>query len=159
MNLAAKTNQRIDQIQQRLDQLSPRDRFALIILTVFLIVFGIGYTVWKLNDVADMAQLRATEQRELLLWMRSQAVNVRQAQGEQMPLNVIVQTTAQNQGLTVTQMPSGDQLQISVSHPSFAVLGSWLSRLAEQGVNIQQLDIIQQPAGELQLKALLSTVN
>ncbi|RZA05663.1 MAG: hypothetical protein EOO68_06205, partial [Moraxellaceae bacterium] len=118
-----------------------------------------GYTVWKLNDVADMAQLRATEQRELLLWMRSQAVNVRQAQGEQMPLNVIVQTTAQNQGLTVTQMPSGDQLQISVSHPSFAVLGSWLSRLAEQGVNIQQLDIIQQPAGELQLKALLSTVN
>ena len=159
MNLATKTNQRIDQLQQRLDQLSPRDRFALIILTVFLIVFGIGYTVWKLNDVADKAQLRATEQRELLLWMRSQAVNVRQTKGEQMPLNVIVQTTAQNQGLTVTQMPSGDQLQISVSHPSFAVLGSWLSRLAEQGVNIQQLDIIQQPAGELQLKALLSTVN
>ncbi len=159
MNLATKTNQRIDQLQQRLDQLSPRDRFALIILTVFLIVFGIGYTVWKLNDVADKAQLRATEQRELLLWMRSQAVNVRQTKGEQMPLNVIVQTTAQNQGLTVTQMPSGDQLQISVSHPSFAVLGSWLSRLAEQGVNIQQLDIVQQPAGELQLKALLSTVN
>ena len=159
MNLATKTNQRIDQIQQRLDQLSPRDRFALIILTVFLVVFGIGYTVWKLNDVADKAQLRATEQRELLLWMRSQAVNIRQIQGEQMPLNVIVQTTAQNQGLSVTQMPSGDQLQISVSHPSFAVLVSWLSRLAEQGVNIQQLDIIQQPAGELQLKALLSTVN
>ncbi len=159
MNLATKTNQRIDQIQQRLDQLSPRDRFALIILTVFLVVFGIGYTVWKLNDVADKAQLRATEQRELLLWMRSQAVNIRQTQGEQMPLNVIVQTTAQNQGLSVTQMPSGDQLQISVSHPSFAVLGSWLSRLAEQGVNIQQLDIIQQPAGELQLKAMLSTVN
>ena len=159
MNLATKTNQRIDQIQQRLDQLSPRDRFALIILTVFLVVFGIGYTVWKLNDVADKAQLRATEQRELLLWMRSQAVNIRQTQGEQMPLNVIVQTTAQNQGLSVTQMPSGDQLQISVSHPSFAVLGSWLSRLAEQGVNIQQLDIIQQPAGELQLKAMLSKVN
>ena len=159
MNLATKTNQRIDQLQQRLDQLSPRDRFALIILTVFLLVFGIGYTVWKLNDVADKAQLRATEQRELLLWMRSQAVNIRQTQGEQMPLNVIVQTTAQNQGLSVTQMPSGDQLQISVSHPSFAVLGSWLSRLAEQGVNIQQLDIIQQPAGELQLKAMLSTVN
>ena len=159
MNLATKTNQRIDQIQQRLDQLSPRDRFALIILTVFLVVFGIGYTVWKLNDVADKAQLRATEQRELLLWMRSQAVNIRQTQGEQMPLNVIVQTTAQNQGLSVTQMPSGDQLQISVSHPSFAVLGSWLSRVAEQGVNIQQLDIIQQPAGELQLKAMLSTVN
>ncbi len=159
MNLATKTNQRIDQIQQRLDQLSPRDRFALIILTVFLVVFGIGYTVWKLNDVADKAQVRATEQRELLLWMRSQAVNIRQTQGEQMPLNVIVQTTAQNQGLSVTQMPSGDQLQISVSHPSFAVLGSWLSRLAEQGVNIQQLDIIQQPAGELQLKAMLSTVN
>ncbi|MDR9778507.1 type II secretion system protein GspM, partial [Rhizobium hidalgonense] len=98
MNLATKTNQRIDQIQQRLDQLSPRDRFALIILTVFLVVFGIGYTVWKLNDVADKAQLRATEQRELLLWMRSQAVNIRQTQGEQMPLNVIVQTTAQNQG-------------------------------------------------------------
>ena len=41
MNLATKTNQRIDQIQQRMDQLSPRDRFALIILTVFLLPFTI----------------------------------------------------------------------------------------------------------------------
>ncbi len=159
MKLATNINQHIDHIQQRLDQLAPRDRLVLIITTVFLLVFGVGYTIWKLNQVADNAQLRATEQRELLLWMRSQAVNIRQTQGEQLPLNMIIQTTAQNQGLTVTQMPSGEQIQVSVAHPSFAVLGSWLSRLAEQGVNIQQLDIIQQPAGELQLKASLSPTN
>lgn len=159
MKLAANINQHIDHLQQRLDQLPPRDRLILIVTTVLLLVFGTGFTIWKLNQAADNAQLRATEQRELLLWMRSQAVNIRQTQGEQMPLNMIIQTTAQNQGLTVSQMPSGEQVQVSVAHPSFAVLGSWLSRLAEQGVSIQQLDIIQQPAGELQLKALLSTTN
>ena len=68
---------------------------------------------------------------------------------------MIIQTTAQNQGLTVSQMPGGDQIQVSVVHQNFAVLGTWLSRLAEQGVSIQQLDISQNPSGDLQLKASL----
>ncbi|XID74167.1 type II secretion system protein GspM [Alkanindiges sp. WGS2144] len=156
MKPATIINQRIDQLQQWLDQQTPRDRLALIILTVFLVVFGTGYSIWKLHSMADTAQLRATEQRELLLWMRSQAPNIRQSQGEQMPLNMIIQTTAQNQGLTVSQMPAGEQVQVVVTHQSFAVLGSWLSRVAEQGVSIQQLDISQSASGELQLKALMS---
>jgi type II secretory pathway component PulM len=155
MNMATSFNQYTTQLQQRLDQLSPRDRFALIILTIFLVVFTVGYSLWALHKAADNAQTRATEERELLLWMRSQAPNIRQSQSEQMPLNMIIQTTAQNQGLTVSQMPSGEQVQVSVVHQSFAVLGTWLSRLAEQGVGIQQLDINQNPSGELQLRATL----
>lgn len=155
MSLATNFNQSIVRLQQRLDQLSPRDRFALIILTIFLIVTSIGYSIWALHKAADKAQTQATEERELLLWMRSQAPNIRQSQGDQMPLNMIIQTTAQNQGLTVSQMPAGDQIQVSVVHQNFAVLGTWLSRLAEQGVSIQQLDISQNPSGDLQLKASL----
>lgn len=155
-NFNQRFNQRVTQLQQRLDQLSPRDRFALIIMTVFLVVVTVGYSIWALHKAADKAQIQATEERELLLWMRSQAPHIRQSQGDQMPLNMIIQTTAQNQGLTVSQMPAGDQVQVSVVHQSFAVLGTWLSRLAEQGISIQQLDISQNPSGELQLKASLA---
>lgn len=155
MSFATSFNQRVAQLQQRLDQLAPRDRFALIILVTFLLITSVGYSIWALHQAADKAQAQATEERELLLWMRSQAPNIRQSLSGQMPLNLIIQTTAQNQGLTVSQTPAGDQIQVSVVHQSFAVLGSWLSRLAEQGVSIQQLDISQNPAGELQLKASL----
>lgn len=156
MSVLTTMNQRIEVLKQRLDQLSIRDRFALIALTVFLLVFLIGYSLWAIHKAADQAQIRATEQRELLLWMRSQAPNIKPTQADPLPLNMIVQTTAQNQGLTVSQIPSGNQIQVAATHQSFAVLGSWLSRMAEQGVSITQLDISQVPSGELQLKALLS---
>lgn len=155
MSMTTSINQSIDRLQQRLDSLSARDRFALIALTIFLLVVGIGYSVWAVHQAGERAQLRATEERDLLLWMRSQAPNIRQNSTEQVPLNLIIQTTAQNQGLTVAQLPSGDQVQVSVTHPSFAVLGSWLSRMAEQGVSISQLDIRQTSSGELELKAML----
>lgn len=156
MKLPVTFEQRMLQLQQRLDQLSTRDRFALITLTIFLLVFGIGFSAWALHKKADQAQLESTEQRELLLWMRSQALNIKPTQATPLPLNDIIQTTAQNQGLTVAQTPNGNQIQVAVTHQSFAVLGSWLSRMAEQGVSIEQLDISQIPSGELQLKAVLS---
>lgn len=155
MSISATIQQNIEQLRSKLDQLPPRDRLALIVLTIFLVVVSVGSSVWFLHKAADKAQVRATEQRELLLWMRSQAPNIQASPTDAQPLNVLIQNTAQQQGLTVSQNPMGDQVQVTVTHQSFAVLGTWLTRLAEQGVAVSQLDIEQTGTGELQLKAVM----
>lgn len=155
MSIVTSFQQNLEQLRLKLDKLPPRDRMALIILTVFLLVFGIGGSVWYLHKTADETQQRATEQREFLLWMRSQAPNIQANPMDSQPLNVLIQNTAQQQGLTVSQSPMGDQVQVAVTHQSFAVLGTWLTRLAEQGIAINQLDIEQLASGELQLKAMM----
>lgn len=155
MSLVSTFQQNLEQLRLKLDKLPARDRLALIALTIFLVVFSLGASVWYLHKTADAAQQRATEQRELLLWMRSQAPNIQANPMDAQPLNVLIQNTAQQQGLTVSQSPMGDQAQVTVTHQSFAVLGTWLTRLAEQGVAINQLDIEQLAGGELQLKAMM----
>jgi type II secretory pathway component PulM len=155
MSMVTSLQQNIEQLRLKLEQLPPRDRLALIILTVFLLVFGVGSSVWFLHKAADNAQAKATEQRELLLWMRSQAANIQANPIDAQPLNVLIQNAAQQQGLTVSQTPMGDQAQVTVTHQSFAVLGTWLTRLAEQGIAIDELDIEQLGSGELQLKAVM----
>ena len=145
----------LTQLQQNLAQLAPRDRLALLGLAAFLVIFGLGASLYKMHQLAMQAQVQATEQRELLLWMRSQANNIKPTQNQPPPLTDIIQMTAQNQGLTVSQLPVGNQIQVQVMHQSFAVLGQWLTRLAEQGVAIDQLEVNQVPSGDIQLKALL----
>lgn len=146
----------IERLQAKYDQLQPRERIALLVLSVFLLVVGVGGAVFGLNHAANKAQERAIEQRQLLLWMRTQAPNIRLESTAAVPLNMLIQNTAQQQGLNVEQTPAGDQVQVAVTHQSFAVLGAWMTRLAEQGVSITQLGIEQLGTGELQLKATLA---
>ena len=88
--------------------------------------------------------------------MRAQAPNIRQGGAAQPLLTELVQQSAAQQGLILTQNGDDQSLQVATKHDSFAVLGSWLSRLAEQGVQIRQLDIRQESDGALQLQATLS---
>jgi general secretion pathway protein M len=147
----------IDQLQVKFEQLQPRERIMLVVMSAFLLVVGVGGAVWGLHQAADRAQARAADQHELLLWMRSQAQNVQLTATQSLPLNTLIQTTAQQQNLNVSQTSVGDQIQVTVTQQNYAVLGAWLSRLAEQGVSISQLSIEQQPSsGDLQLKAVLA---
>ena len=155
MSMRSALSQQFDRMRLKLDQLSPRDRLALLIMMVFLLLVAFGGGVWYLHQAANKAQQRATEQRELLLWMRSQVGNVELSAAESEPLNVAIQNTAQQQGLTVNPNAVGTQAQVTATHPSFAVLGTWLTRLAQQGITIDQLSIEQLSSGELQLKAVL----
>lgn len=143
-------------MQQALDRLPSRDRKALLLLTVFLSVLLLGLGVWHANRVAQQATQAATDARELLGWMRAQAPNIRQGSGVQPLLTELVQQSAAQQGLILTQNGDDQSLQVATKHESFAVLGNWLSRLAEQGVQIRQLDLRQQPDGAIQLQATLS---
>jgi|GEM_PF-2684331 len=144
------------ELEEGYQQLPPRDQLALTILGVFLgllIVVGGGY--W-LHHHALLAQERADEERQTLLWMRGQAPMLHASSDQSQPLSAIVQSSAAQQGLMVTTTDAAGRLSVTTSHQSFAVLGNWLTRLAQQGVQIDQLDVEQQPGGILQLQALLS---
>jgi len=143
-------------MQQALDRLPSRDRKALLLLVAFLTVLLLGLGVWHANRAAQQATQAATDARELLGWMRAQAPNIRQGSSVQPLLTELVQQSASQQGLILTQNGDDQSLQVATKHESFAVLGSWLSRLAEQGVQIRQLDLRQQPDGAIQLQATLS---
>lgn len=155
MSMRSFVSQYTEQLRLKLDQLAVRDRIALCILLIFLLVFSVVSSVWYLHKAADQAQGDAIEQRELLLWMRSQVPNIQTNPAAAQPLSEILQGTARQQGLTITQNGMGDQLQVGVTHQSFAVLGTWLTRVVEQGVVIKQLEIKQQNDGELQLNAVM----
>lgn len=143
-------------LQQALDRLPSRDRKALLLLATFLSLLLFGLAGWTAHRAAQQATQDATDARELLVWMRAQAPNIRQGSTIQPLLTELVQQSAAQQGLILTQNGDDQSLQVATKHDSFAVLGSWLSRLAEQGVQIRQLDIRQQPDGALQLQATLS---
>ncbi len=143
-------------MQQALDRLPSRDRKALLLLVMFLTVTLLGLAVWSAHRAAQNATQAATDARELLVWMRAQAPNIRQGGGVQPLLTELVQQSASQQGLILSQNGDDQSLQVATKHESFAVLGSWLSRLAEQGVQIRQLDLRQQPDGVIQLQATLS---
>ncbi|MFA9204092.1 MAG: type II secretion system protein GspM [Flavobacteriales bacterium] len=143
-------------LQQALDRLPSRDRKALLLLSVFVLLLLFGLGLWSTHRAAQNATQAATDARELLVWMRAQAPNIRQGGAAQPLLTELVQQSAAQQGLILTQNGDDQSLQVATKHDSFAVLGSWLSRLAEQGVQIRQLDIRQESDGALQLQATLS---
>jgi general secretion pathway protein M len=58
---------------------------------------------------------------------------------------------SQQLGLSVQSQESNNQLKLIVSHQNYAVLGNFLTQLAQQGVTIVSLDMQKQPSGEIQL--------
>lgn len=156
MGFVTKINQHIDQAQVMFGRLPKRDQLALLILGAFLTAFIIGGGGYWLHHKAETAQANADQQRQLLLWMRGQAPHLQASAGPAQPLATIVQEAAAQQGLTVSQTETEGRVMVTTSHQSFAVLGTWLTRLAQSGIQIDQLDIEQQVGGILQLQATLT---
>ncbi len=146
---------RVQPLTQRLQLLPERDRRALLLLGVFLLLGVLGGALWLAHQQAIKAQREADSQRELLLWMQANAGRIDQRQQTRLPLTELVQQSAAAQGLSVTQNGTAQQVQVAVVHENFAVLSSWLTRLAEGGAEIQQLQVEQQSDGKLQLQATL----
>jgi type II secretory pathway component PulM len=153
LGFVTKINQQIDQLQIMFGRLPKRDQLALLILSTFLAVFIVGGGGYWLHHKAETAKENADQQRQLLLWMRGQASHLQASSGPPQPLSTIVQDAAAQQGLSLTQTETAGRLMVTTSHQSFAVLGTWLTRLAQSGVQIDQLDIEHQAGGILQLQA------
>lgn len=154
MNLSTFSN-RFDQItetiQAKLDQLPPRDRFAIIVLTIFLTVTAIGLMLWFSHHSADKQQQRLLEMKETMHWMQSNAVKMSNQSVETTSARDKVQRVAQQLGLSVQSQESDQQLKLIVSHQNYAVLANFLTQLAQQGITIVSLDMQKQPTGEIQL--------
>lgn len=151
MSIRATIDHNMELTLQILDQLALREK---VILAAMLFVL-VSAMVWGLHTQANKAQTEATSQREKLVWMRSQTPNIQTGNQNSLPVDAMVQNAAQQQGLSPMMSSVGDAVQVEVTHQNFAVLGSWLSRLAEQGISINQLTIEQLGTGELKLKALM----
>ncbi|MEY2864209.1 MAG: hypothetical protein RLY58_1916 [Pseudomonadota bacterium] len=142
-------------LRQSLDRLPARDRRALLILSIFLLLSVLLGALWLTHHQKQQAQTAANDARELLVWMRAQAPRLQQGQANTQPLSTRIQDAAAQQGLVITQTGTDQQVQVSLTQPQFAVIGSWLSRLAAEGIQIKQMDIQQQGDGQLQLQATL----
>ncbi len=149
--LSTRFDQIIETIQVKLDQLPPRDRFAIIILTIFLTVTAIGLLLWLSHSSADKQQQRLLEMKETIHWMQSNAVKMSNQSGETTTARDKVQRVSQQLGLSVQSQESNNQLKLIVSHQNYAVLANFLTQLAQQGVTIVSLDMQKQPSGEIQL--------
>jgi len=154
--LAIKVNTQLATLEAAIGRLPKRDQMALLILTIFLAVFIIGGGSYWLHHKAEIARENADQQRQLLLWMRGQAPHLQANSGPAQSLSTIVQTTAAQQGIAITQTETGGRLMVTAHHQSFAVLGTWLTKLAQSGVQVDQLDIEQQMGSILQLQATLT---
>ena len=151
MNIRTTIDQYSERALQKWDELALREK---VILGAMLVVI-VAAIVWLLHTQANKAQDEATSQRETLVWMRSQTPNIQTGNQNSQPVDAMIQSAAQQQGLSPMMNNMGDAVQVEVTHQNFAVLGNWLSRLAEQGISIKQLDIEQLGTGELKLKAVL----
>jgi hypothetical protein len=149
-------NSKINSLKIAFGRLPKRDQMALLILSVFLAVFIIGGGGYWLHHKAEQTKEDANQQRQLLLWMRGQAPHLQANSGPVQSLLTIVQTTAAQQGISITQTETGGRLMVTASNPSFAVLGTWLTKLAQSGIQIDQLDIDQPMGDVLQLQATLT---
>ena len=151
-----KINSQITTAQVAYSRLPKRDQMALLILSIFLAVFVIVGGGYWLHHKAALARNNADQQRQLLLWMRGQAPHLQADSGPVQSLSTIVQTAAAQQGITITQTETGGRVMVTARHQSFAVLGTWLTKLAQSGIQVDQLDIEQQMGNVLQLQATLT---
>lgn len=144
-----------DPLRQAIERLPARDQRALAILAFFLALSVLGGSLWFAHRQAARAETQASEARELLLWMRAQAPHLQQGPANTQLLSTRVQDAAAQQGLVISQTGSDQRVQVSTTQPQFAVIASWLSRLASDGIQIEQMNIKQQGDGQLQLQATL----
>jgi general secretion pathway protein M len=153
ISLFSGLNAKLATAQSAYERLPKRDQWALLLLGAFLAIFVIVGGGYWLHHKAEQSKENADQARQLLLWMRGQAPHLQVSDGVQKPLATLVQELAAQQGLTITQNENAGRVMVTTSNQSFAVLANWLTRLAQAGIQIDQLDIDQQAGGVLQLQA------
>ena len=149
----------LDDLNQRyqlaMQRLPARDRRALQALVFFLSLALLGSLLWWAYQYHQKMRNRAQQAQATLVWMQAQAPHLRTSVTAPVPMNQLVQSLGMSQGLTISFNENAGRAQISTSHISYAVLAAFLSRLAEQGIQIETLSMQQQTGGLIQLQATL----
>lgn len=145
---------RIEKIKDYLDQLSARERWMVILTTIFVIIAAIGSALWMMHQAADTQQKRLHQLKDTIVWMQSNAVSMKPAGDLQLDAAEKVQRVAQQQGLSVSSQQADGKILLTVSHENYAILANFLTQLAQMGLSIEKMELIQD-AGKIKLSATM----
>mgnify|MGYP000448124291 CR=1 FL=1 len=132
---------------QRWQALAPRERLALVLLALFLLLVLLYLSLWRPVQQGLVTAREAYEQeRALHAYMQAQAPLARslastpQSNLDPARLQGVVTASATEQGLTVERLDSaGDgSLEVSLQAAPFAQLLRWFVVLERQGVRIAE---------------------
>ena len=137
----------------RWQALSARDQLALLLLSAFLLLFVGGYGGYSVHQSAKASKNEYQKQVADYFWLRAQAGNIdsnalnatNSADGaEAMPPASRISALLNNSGIADAQViAAGDAVQLSINHPSQAVVSGALGKLEQQGWQFTQLSMQQ----------------
>ncbi len=153
-NMQTQLDLRIEKIKDYLDQLSTRERWMVILTTIFVLITGIGSALWTMHQAADAQQKRLNQLKDTMVWMQSNAVSMKPAGDLQLDAAEKVQRVAQQQGLSVSSQQMDTKIVLTVSHENYAVLANFLTQLAQMGLSVEKMELIQD-AGLIKLSATM----
>ncbi len=153
-NIQMQLDLRIEKIKDYLDQLSTRERWMVILTTIFVLITGIGSALWTMHQAADAQQKRLNQLKDTMVWMQSNAVSMKPAGDLQLDAAEKVQRVAQQQGLSVSSQQMDTKIVLTVSHENYAVLANFLTQLAQMGLSVEKMELIQD-AGLIKLSAAM----
>jgi len=97
-----------------------------------------------MHKAANDQQKRLNNLKDLMVWMQTNAVTMKPAGESQLTPAEKVQRISQQQGLSASIQATGKQLQISVQHDNYAVLANFLTQMAQMGLSIEKMELINQ---------------
>ena len=153
-NIQTQLDLRIEKIKDYLDQLSTRERWMVILTTIFVLITGIGSALWTMHQAADAQQKRLNQLKDTMVWMQSNAVSMKPAGDLQLDAAEKVQRVAQQQGLSVSSQQMDTKIVLTVSHENYAVLANFLTQLTQMGLSVEKMELIQD-AGLIKLSATM----
>jgi general secretion pathway protein M len=139
----------MEALQQYLSRLSPRDRMAVIVLAIFVVVSLLSLGALNLHRSAEKAQQQAQQEKELLTWLQASAPLLNGA-GSTNGMSVLDTVSASAGGLGINMQrfePDGDNVRVWLEGADFAKVASWLNNLTQQGVKAQEVHFEQDAKG------------
>ena len=128
-------------IDNYLSKLSPRDRLAVIVLTVFIVLSLCGLMALNLHRAAEKAQQQAMQEKELQAWFQSNIPLLsKNAVNNGLSVLDTVSSSAGGLGINMKRFePDGEQVRVWLENADFAKVANWLNNLTEQGVQAHEV--------------------
>lgn len=133
-------------------ELPSRDRLALTILSVFLLVIGGGYGGYIAHNFANEKKEDYLAAVNDYFWLRAQASNISPTQGSEqdVALDQKITQLLNQVGASNTQvLNNGDAVQISFNHENQTEVSNVLGAMVNSGLKVQQLSMQQNPVDQV----------
>jgi len=137
-------------IDDYLSKLNPRDRLAVIMLTIFVVSSLLGLMGLQLHRAAEKAQQQAVQEKQLYTWLQANIPLLSAGSSSNNGLSVLdtVSSSAGGLGINMKRFePDGEQVRVWLEAADFAKVANWLNSLAEQGVTAQEVHFEQNNSG------------